>query len=316
VRLERLARSHPPREHTGRRAYVNRLKRRPQTLSGPASFYLSDAGAFASTELTRGPWDGASQHAGPPAALLTRGIENCPGIGADRAARTIGRVTFEILRPVPIAPLLVAAEVIRPGRRVDLVSATLRERDSGEELIRARGWRLLRSEVALPSGLTSTEPGSAAALAGRPTGSVGPLPGPQGLTAAGDAFFPTGFEVGYHTGMEYRFAEGGFMEPGPTVCWMRMRRPLIEGEEPTPLQRVLIAADSGNGISSALEFRTHVFINLDLSVHLHRMPEGQWVGLDSLTIPEPNGVGMSDTMLWDELGPLGRACQTLLIAER
>lgn len=285
-------------------------------MSGPASFYLSDAGAFVSTELTRGPWDGASQHAGPPAALLARAVEDCPGLGADRAARAVGRLTFEILRPVPIAPLSIGVEVVRPGRRVDLVAATLRERDSGEVLVQARGWRLLSSEVALPPGLSSTEPESAAARAGRPTGGVGPPPGPEELEAAADAFFPTGFEVGYHTGMEYRFAEGGFLEPGPAVCWMRMRRPLIEGEEPTPLQRVLIAADSGNGISSTLDFRTHSFINLDLSVHLYRMPAGEWVGLDSVTVPEPHGVGMSDTMLWDQLGPLGRCCQTLLVAER
>ena len=95
-----------------------------------------------------------------------------------------------------------------------------------------------------------------------------------------------------------------------------MRRPLIEGEEPTPLQRVLIAADSGNGISSTLDFRPYLFINVELTVHLQRMPSDEWVCLDALTIPEPTGVGLSDTMLWDERGPLGRACQTLLIAER
>ncbi len=87
------------------------------------------------------------------------------------------------------------------------------------------------------------------------------------------------------------------MEPGPAVCWMRMRHPLLAGEEPTPLQRVLVAADSGNGISSTLDFRRFVFINVDLTVHLHRLPAGEWVCLDSLTIPEPNGQGMSDTLL-------------------
>ena len=106
------------------------------------------------------------------------------------------------------------------------------------------------------------------------------------------------------------------METGPAVCWMRMRAPLVAGEEPSPLQRVLVAADSGNGISSTLDFRRFLFINVDLTVHLHRLPAGEWVCLDSLTIPEPNGQGMSDTMLADERGPIGRACQTLLVTER
>jgi hypothetical protein len=129
-------------------------------------------------------------------------------------------------------------------------------------------------------------------------------------------FFHTGYDVGYHTAMEYRFVSGAFMDPGPAVVWMRMAVPLIRGEDPSPLQRVLAAADSGNGVSAALEWRRFLFINVDLSVHLHRMPEGEWVCLDAVTLPEPNGVGMSDTRLFDERGPIGRAAQTLLVAER
>ena len=83
-------------------------------------------------------------------------------------------------------------------------------------------------------------------------------------------FFPTGVDVGYHTAMEYRFVTGAFLELGPAVVWMRMRHPLVEGEEPTPLQRVLVAADSGNGVSAALDYRRYLFINTDLTVHLHR----------------------------------------------
>jgi hypothetical protein len=97
---------------------------------------------------------------------------------------------------------------------------------------------------------------------------------------------------------------------------MRMGVPLLPGEEPTPLQRVLVAADSGNGVSAALDWRRYLFINVDLSVHLHRMPEGEWVCLDAVTLPQPNGVGMADTALFDERGPIGRAAQTLLVDER
>ncbi len=116
--------------------------------------------------------------------------------------------------------------------------------------------------------------------------------------------------------MEYRFVTGAFMEPGPAIVWMRMGVPLLPGEEPSPLQRVLVAADSGNGVSAALDWRRYLFINVDLSVHLHRMPEGEWVCLDALTLPERNGVGISDTALFDESGSIGRAAQTLLVGER
>ena len=262
------------------------------------AFFERDGEKFIPTELTRGPWDPGAQHAGPPAALLGRAIE---GIGAeDDEAESpptrIGRVTYEILRSVPIAPLTVATGVLRPGRRVELVEARLIDADA--EVMRATAWRLRPEGVELPAGLPRGEP----------------PPGPE--TGSEGDFFPTGQDVGYHTAMEYRFVAGAFLDPGPATVWMRMRHPLIAGEEPSALQRVLIAADSGNGVSATLDWRRFLFINVDLTVQLHRLPEGEWVCLDAITIPEPTGVGLADTALYDVRGPIGRATQTLLVAER
>ena len=269
-------------------------------VSAKSAFYEPDGDGWASTELTRGPWDPGSQHAGPPAALLGREIELVPGLGDGPADRLVGRVTFEILAPVPIGPMRTAAEVVRPGRRVDMVEATLSGGD-GRPLMRARAWRLLRRDVPVPPGLAPR---------------VLPAPPPPEEVERADAFFPTGHDVGYHSAMEYRFARGSFVELGPGVVWMRMLHPLVAGEEPTPLQRVLTVADSGNGISATLDYERFVFINVDLSVHLSRMPAGEWVCLDSVTVPEQTGVGLTDTVLSDEHGPIGIAAQTLLVAER
>ena len=170
--------------------------------------------------------------------------------------------------------------------------------EAGEPLMRAQGWRLRTEPVAFEAPGPAPEP----------------LPGPE--SGEPGQFFHTGYDVGYHTAMEYRFTRGAFMEQGPATVWMRMAVPLLPDEEPTPLQRVLAAADSGNGVSAALDWSTYLFINVDLSVHLHRMPEGEWVCLDAVTLPETNGVGMADTRLLDERGPIGRAAQTLLVAER
>lgn len=256
------------------------------------SFFTRRGDRFEPSELTRGPWDADSQHAGPPAALLGRAIERC----GEPDGKQVGRVTYEILRPVPIAPLSVAVRIVRPGRSVELLEASLSGPDG--ELMRASAWRLMRRAVELDPAPLAEPPAH------------GPEDGKPG------DFFPTGVDVGYHTAMEYRFVSGSFMEPGPAVTWMRMLHPLVEGEEPTPLQRVLIAADSGNGVSSALDYRRFLFINTDLSVHLHRLPETEWVCLDAVTRPEAAGVGMADTLLWDERGRIGRAAQTLLVRTR
>lgn len=258
------------------------------------AFYEREGELFAPTELTRGPWDPGAQHAGPPAALLGWAIEQLP----ETDELQVGRLTFEILRSVPIAPVRVQARVARPGRRVQMVEAELSDA-GGEVLMRARGWRLRTAKLDLPGE---------ALLA-----SQSPSPPEEGT--AGE-FFPTEQEHGYHSAMEVRFVAGGFLEPGPATAWLRMCQPLVSGEEPTPLQRTLVAADVGNGISAALDFRRFLFINVDLTVHLERMPKGEWIGVDASTLPRPSGVGTAESTLFDGNGRIGRALQTLLIAER
>lgn len=257
-----------------------------------AAFFEPDGDRFIPSELTRGPWDPNAQHAGPPSALVGRAIERC----GDPDGGQIGRVTFEILRPVPLTPLKVEAEVVRPGRSVELIEASLSGPEG--EVMRASAWRLRTRAVELDPATVAEPP------------SHGPGDGEPG------GFFDTGVDVGYHTAVDYRFVEGSFVEPGPALVWMRMRQALVDGEEPSPLQRVLTVADSGNGVSGALDYRRFLFINTDLSVHLHRMPGGEWVCLEARTFPESNGVGLADTALYDERGRIGRSAQTLLVRTR
>lgn len=264
------------------------------------AFYSLDGDRVEPSELTRGPWDPNAQHAGPPSALLGRAIELCE----PREGMRVGRVTVEVLAPVPIAPLTVSAGVVRPGRSVEMLEASLAGPDG--ELMRARAWRLATADIT--ADWEQEEP----------------PPGPEDATALD--FFPenggsraprargSGERVGWHTAMEIVFARGRFLEPGPATVWMRPRVALVEGEEITPLQRVLVAADGGNGVSAPLDWSGFIFINTDLTVHLLRPPEGDWVCLDAVT--HVDALGMTDTALWDRRGRIGRAAQTLLVRAR
>jgi hypothetical protein len=129
-------------------------------------------------------------------------------------------------------------------------------------------------------------------------------------------FFATGQDVGYHTAMDYRFVEGAFTELGPAVVWLRMRQPLVEGEPASPLARVLVAADAGNGVSAALDYRRYVFINTELTVHLLREAAGEWICLDAVTRFGAPGLGLAESRLSDTGGQLGRTAQTLLVRPR
>ena len=106
---------------------------------------------------------------------------------------------------------------------------------------------------------------------------------------------------------------GHLDRPGPATAWFRLRVPVVAGEVPTPAQRAMAVADFGNGISSELEFGSHLFINPDLTVYLHRDPVGEWVCLDARTRFGPPGTGMAESALWDGRGRIGRAIQSLYV---
>jgi Thioesterase-like superfamily len=254
------------------------------------AFYVQvDEDRFESTEHTRGPWDAGSQHAGPPAALLGRAVEAVVEARA-RPDMRVARLTFDIARPLPIEPLTVTASVVREGRSVMVIEAAV------EPFMSCRALLIRTSEKAAPD--------------------IG-TPVPFRLEGAeSKPFFPVPYETGYHAAMEVRFVAGSFLDHGPATAWMRMRMPLVDGEQPSPLARVLTAADSGNGLSNVLDFDEYLFVNPDLTVHLVRYPVGEWVCLRAVTSIDGSGIGVADTALYDEEGQIGRSVQSLFVDAR
>lgn len=243
----------------------------------------------------RGPWDPGAQHGGPPAALIVRAVEALDAPGP----MLLARVTIEFLSAVPLAPLEVSAEIVRPGRRLQIAEATIRAGET--EVCRARAVRLRRETVEVPAN----------AVPGPIVADVEPLAAytmPSPLHHEVEGFGPTG--------MELRFTDGAFMQPGPATAWFRMRMPLVQGEEPSGAQRAIVAADFGNGIGSELEFATHVFVNTDLTMHLFREPEGEWIAVQARTEHGPDGTATAWSRLHDARGPIGIAAQSLYVSAR
>jgi acyl-CoA thioesterase len=153
-----------------------------------------------------------------------------------------------------------------------------------------------------------------------PPGTPGhPLPaaprGPEGCPVAHMPFASHEAAPGYGHLVENRLVEGRFFE-GPSTVWFRMRHPLVAGEPTSPYQRVAVAADSGNGISAALDFSRYVFVNSDLTINLLRKPHGEWICLQARTALGGNGCGLAESALFDEQGLIGRATQSLAVRQR
>jgi hypothetical protein len=257
----------------------------------PPALYEPVDGGYRATALTIGPWDPGLQHAGPPAALLAREAERAGGIPDGQTVR----LAYDILGPVPVGPVRVAARLLRPGRRIELVESTLTAGD-GRPLMRLTAWRVRTS----PTERTPEPPV--------------PLPGPAQSRPETAGFFTT--DVAYHRALEWRFARGSFNAPGPAAAWTRARCTLVAGEPMTPLQHLLVMTDAASGISAVLDWTRATFANVDLSVALSRPPSGEWVGMDAATTIGPAGAGQCFADLYDADGRVGRSAQSLFVEHR
>lgn len=262
----------------------------------PAGAYVAlDNGTFLSTDLTRGPWHPDHQHGGPPIALAARCVE--------RAAAALGlahvaRLTANLLRPIPIAELTIEVETDYAGRNVAHFSARMSAR--GKEVARFTAVAQREAGLDIPADL----PGHPLLQAPRALDQSAPAP-----------FLFASKTTGYHDLIEGRVAQGVAFR-GPSAVWFRLRHALVAGEAPGGLERVAVAADSGNGISAILDFHRYIFVNSDLSINLLRKAQGDWICIDARTLLGPNGGGLAEARIFDAQGLIGRSIQSLAIRLR
>ena len=255
---------------------------------------------FLPTEATIGPWSREAQHGGPPTMLMARAVEGVEAVQPMRAVR----LTVELLRPVPVKPLRVSARLVWGGRRVDRVEATLHA--DGVEVARALALRIRRQPLEVP--IPEEE-------------APAPPPGKEidwGSNAWGASGWAKHSSEGNYgsLGVELRLAGGTVTEPGPASVWVRLRRPVVAGEEPSPLMRSAAAADFANGVSWVLDPTRFLFVNPDLSVHLRRQPAGEWICLAAQTHLSSDGIGVAEGVLYDLQGRIGAALQSLVVEPR
>lgn len=243
---------------------------------------------FESTADTRSNWDPAIQHGSPPLALLTRAVEE---LAAGSGLR-VGRLTLDILGAIPVAPVVVRSEVVRPGSRISLMAAEMlaaRPDGSRRAVARVTAWLLAPSDTA--DAATDRYPplveGDASAVSHAWEGAPGYL----------------------ETVSWRRQPDDGT----DAVAWLTPLVPLVDDEPTTALQRLAMVVDSANGIGAALDPSEFMFMNTDTVVHLHRLPEGSDFGLRTRGSIGPDGIGVTTGEIFDRRGFIGTSAQTLLV---
>lgn len=257
------------------------------------AFYLPRSdGGLDSTSATSSPWDESLQHGGPPAALLVRAVE---AVRSDPSLQ-VARITADMLGGIPQGRVHVEAHVVKPGRRVEMVQATLSVDE--RPAVTATAW-LIRATL------------NATAEHATPPA---PLP-PRPETSMSTFFDGVSPGWGYGRAIDWRFVEGGY-EPGPATVWARLRVPLVLGEETSPVQRLLTVADSTNGLSGPLPMREWFFIPPTVTATIERAPESEWMLLEARSTVGPHGIGTAVGRMADERGHLATITQPLMVAAR
>lgn len=250
---------------------------------------------FVATDLVRSTWSAQIQHAAPVSALLVRALER-----QDRRDDTrLSRVAVDLLGPVPAdGELWVRAQLERAGKQIELVSAELLGLGPGGEprpVARASGWRLQQQDT-----------GEVVHAAAPPLGAV---------SAGRDRNLQKHWDRNYLHSLDWRWLTKPLAD-GPGESWITPTVDLVNGEAMTPMQRLFAVADCANGIGAKLDITKWTFLNTDLVVHLHRVPEGEWIGIRSETNYGPDGIGTTIGTLYDGRGAVGGIQQSVLVRRR
>jgi hypothetical protein len=255
------------------------------------AIYRVDGNRVVTSPDAAGPWDAGMQHGSAPAALVVWAAEAMP----TREPMRIARVTIDLMRPVPVAPLTIETEVLREGRKIQLCAVRLRAENA--VVVSATILKIKAQAPALPPEIRD-----------QPV----ELPGPDQAREEQPDFSSSPFVAG----ISMRAARGHFGVPGLGAIWYRADRPLVEGSPVSQVMRAVVAADFCNGTSAALDFRQWTFINADLTVSFSREPRGEWILVDAESWIGPDGAGLAIARLADQNGYFGRAIQSLVIEKR
>jgi hypothetical protein len=255
------------------------------------AIYRVDGNSVVTSPDAAGPWDRRMQHGSAPSALVTWAAERIP----TPVPMNIARVTIDLMRPVPVAPLMIEAKVLREGRKIQLCEVKLLA--DGVQVVGATVLKIKQQSQPLPDDvkdLPVTLPSPEDSLVEDGHGATSPFAGMVSMRAA----------------------RGRFGQAGAGAIWFRLDHPLVAGEAVSQAMRAVVAADCSNGTASTLDFRAWTYINADLTVSLARQPVGDWILLDGESWIGPDGAGLAMSRLADRLGYFGRAVQSLVIEKR
>lgn len=244
------------------------------------SFFVREGDAYAPTGMGVSTWNPRAQNGSVLAGLAGQLLDAVP----TPVPMTPLRFTVDIYGAVPMEPLTPTIRLPREGKRIQIAELTLEAH--GRTWVRAAVLRArTENQPARIEPLTRAFPDDRSGLW---RGKMSEM-----LRIAGDG-----------------------RTVGPGAAWVRIVTPMIAGVDLTSLARVAAAGDFGTSIAPPAAFEDWTAANLDLTLHLSRVPEGDWLLVDARNELAGNGVGMIHMRLGDRHGMIGTAHQGLYVDRR
>jgi len=245
--------------------------------------FLPDGDGFVGTILTQGGWDPDAANGGAVLALLGHCLEEVPTL----VPMTMSRLTVDLVHPTPLGKRLnIVPTILREGKKIQVVLLQLFADEV--ELVRATALRLREEEIdasGMPPSTTDARPADALA---RPEDSI-PMMGPtEGLP-------------GFLKAVEMR--KTPYLDGSGHGNWVRLKVPVVAGEPIRATSRLTLGIDYANLIGLQGHPGVVTMINPDVSAHILRPPNGEWVGITGETIFNTQmGRGISFAQLSDDDG--------------
>lgn len=260
----------------------------------PALFVTDNQGRYHPTRYAIGPWDPRLLHGGATGGLVAHALE-----AADPApALQFARLSIDLLRPVPLAPLTAHVAVVRSGTRLCVLDITLRHED--RIVVKAQALKLMPNDVTVPDHARPERP----------------LPADPDTLPVTDLMGRALPDADQRRPSMHHCIEAkrvlGFALRGEGTAWLRCAVPVVHGTELSPFVRVAALADFGNGLGQLHVDNQTGCINADISLHLLRLPVSEWICLEARAELFDHGLGAVHTGLFDPSGYIGRVTQTLI----
>jgi|TARA_Y100000815_G_scaffold275767_1_gene317130 hypothetical protein len=250
------------------------------------SFFVRNGTSFVPQEAARGWWRHDSLHGRALVGLM--GAEIALRHGA--ADWVPARFTIDMVRIAPFAPARIETHVVRAGPRMALVEATMMVNDA---TVARATMQFLRFTQAPPGRVWAPPPWDA--------------PDPAALPPMPDGKQPRHFEI--------RAIAGHLGAVAPKRLWLRETLALVAGEPLGPYARVALAADFVSAFVHAGDAGIR-YINSDVSLHLHRPPQGEWIGFEATGHEASDGIAVGHCRIHDRNGAIGFIACTALANER